>query len=332
MTTVEINESFGTYLKTILKQGVGNNDQSKWTQCEFATAIGRHKDTVNNWIRNKTLPNDFDLECIISTLNLDSENLNQVKNNLIRLHQVEADSSGNSFDLSIAKRVVDIVNKNVLLGKYHPLMVIPESDLITRFGARNTAYAIDYLINEGVLHKSEDTVKHRPPVSKSLRNQSFKADHVTADRAPMTQTISLEVADRKDLPLDIKSSFPEKFDKIVRHQFIQIVDQIPHAIGTSYYPYELFPNMIDQIKSGDYDVLNILSDSGHPAVRKRENLKSKSASKTDSQYLLIPEGNSPGVVKIDGFVYSSSNDLIERYQSSSRADLYEFCYDIELTS
>ena len=100
MTDNNIEYTFGLYLKILLKGGEGKSESSRWTQQEFAKSIGRHVDTIGNWIRGRTVPNDFDMECIAKLLNLSIEgekndhwvNLVKLRNNFLISNGLQAAS------------------------------------------------------------------------------------------------------------------------------------------------------------------------------------------------------------------------------------------------
>ena len=90
-------QTFGEYFKQLLKQGVGNPSNKRWTQQQFAQSIGRHVDTISNWIRGKTVPNDFDMNCIgklLFTNHLESEHwfaLQQLRTEFMRSKKLKGE-------------------------------------------------------------------------------------------------------------------------------------------------------------------------------------------------------------------------------------------------
>ncbi len=52
-------KSFRELLRRYLKSGRGNRGK-RWSQTSFGERLGRHRDTINNWVVGKTLPSEYD--------------------------------------------------------------------------------------------------------------------------------------------------------------------------------------------------------------------------------------------------------------------------------
>lgn len=51
--------SFKDLLREYLRTGRGNHGK-RWSQTAFGARLGRHRDTINNWVVGKTLPSEYD--------------------------------------------------------------------------------------------------------------------------------------------------------------------------------------------------------------------------------------------------------------------------------
>ena len=71
-------DTFGQQFNTLLKNGAGNSGR-RWKKQDFAERLGRHPDTISNWINGKTTPNNFDLTALIQLLELSAQDGKEFK-------------------------------------------------------------------------------------------------------------------------------------------------------------------------------------------------------------------------------------------------------------
>ena len=189
--------------------------------------------------------------------------------------------------------------------------------------------AIDRLVDEGVLLRtSPERVVVAQARARSRRGASFQGDYRDQGRSPTIRTIELELVPTDDAPPLVHQTFAPG-SMLVRHHHVQSVDGIPHAIAESYVPYDIVRGQWQDIRSGNYDLFEVLSAAKHPVTRKQETLYVDSPTFQERIELGIETMPSVSVVRLDCILYSRQTP-VEVCLLCDRADLYEFNYVVEL--
>lgn len=330
---IEKHETFGSQLKYLLHNGFGKSGE-RWTQSEFSQEIGRHKDTISNWVRGKTVPDDFDLSCITQLLDLKSSN--EGRSYLKHLIQLK-----NSFSIdeklassvekapSQVQQTYDTIKSNINNFLYEPSMRIDIEALKKNFSESDIDKALYYLTLENKVEKKGEMFFQKLPHARSQRKASFDEDYKSSKRKPSCDILDLRILPISTIPEDAQAAFSGTSDLVLFYKTLQKVDLIPHAISSSFIPHDSFPGLYEKLSLGHTDYFEVFKQSGFEATNRKESLHVDIPRKEERELLELQGLDRINVVRIQGCVFSGEK-LIEYYYLCDRADLYVFNYEVSI--
>ena len=112
--------------------------------------------------------------------------------------------------------------------------------------------------------------------------------------------------------------------RVVRHQHIQMVDHIRHAIGDSYVAHELLDDRHDALK--ERDTFDLLREIGHPVTHSEERLHVDTPSLAERELLEIVDMPTLPIIRMQSTTWARET-VVEMCLLSARADLYELQWE-----
>lgn len=191
--------------------------------------------------------------------------------------------------------------------------------------------ALSYLEAEGLVVRRGSSVFLAEKPARSKRSTGFIDDYAKSGRKPLIRSLELDIIPRAKVP----EAFSEHLEAIesdlfIRHHNVQIVDATPHAICTSFIPYEFFGCIYPNLENSEQDLFSLMRECGYAPDRKREALRFDFPTQPERDLLEIGHLNRVMIVRLDCVVWSGDR-IVELCELVDRADLYEFVYEVPVS-
>src|SRR5215831_13660662 len=206
----------------------------------------------------------------------------------------------------ITHQITDDLRDKIEAGTYGPGALLPsEPELANRYGvSRQTARAaLKALEQEGliVVHSTRGrTVRHRPPlrqVSSARRHAShrqsgkpeFDTEAIARGQAPSRRML---MVGRGTAPRDVTSILgAEAGQEVVIRQRLQLLDDVPAVISTSYYPLWVAEGTrLESAGALPEGPDNLIEQLGHRFARGVELLRARMPTRDEAQVLELDPG------------------------------------------
>lgn len=227
--------------------------------------------------------------------------------------------------------IYDDLREKIKSGKLRAEAEIDKSILARDVDDSAYRRAIERLLDEGVLiSQSKEKTIVATPRARSKRSALFIDDYKAQGRKPSIRTMIVDLLPLGSAPQFVKSVITESDGSLIlRHRHLQLVDDIPHALADSYYPFELLAKQFDAVKRQPQDIWAILAEMGFRPEQKEETLYVDTPTTEERSLLEITSMPALPVVRLD-CVIRCSGKIIEICLLCDRSDLYEFTYKIDL--
>ncbi len=225
----------------------------------------------------------------------------------------------------------DDLRSRVKSGELRAEHELRRADVAPQAGPQDFDRAVRRLADEGILKRDEREQYVVAAVrARSTRTASFQADYQSKGRTPSVRTLHLGLVPIDDAPAIVQNALGDaNCAMLVRHQHIQQVDGVPHAIADSFVPYELVHQRWKEMKLGQYDLFRLLSEQGLEITEKQETLYVDAPTLAEREHLAMLSMPGLPVIRLNCVVWSGPT-LVEVCLLCDRADLYEFTYRIRV--
>ena len=221
----------------------------------------------------------------------------------------------------------ELLRQEVESGRWQPGQQIPsEAELCETFGISRTVVrqALKELEYQGLLYREQGkgTFVAQPKISESLMQNlsGFYEDMVAKGLTPVTKVLRQEVqlADKK-----IASHLQiEPGDKVIAIERLRSVGSEPSHLVTTYLPYDICPDLIDEDLSTQSLYALLEEKYGFELSHGRRTIEAVAANQYESQLLGIEEG--APLVLLDSVSYLKDGRPIEYFHGVHRGDRSRF--------
>jgi GntR family transcriptional regulator len=241
----------------------------------------------------------------------------------------------------ITHQITDDLRDKIEAGTYGPGALLPsEPELANRYGvSRQTARAaLKALEQEGliVVHSTRGrTVRNRPPlrrVSSTHRHASHRAsgkpefdtEAIAQGQAPSRRML---MVGRGPVPKDVAPWLgTEAGQEAVIRKRLQLLDDVPAVISTSYYPLWV----ADGTRLESADALpegpdNLIEQLGHRFARGMELLQARMPTRNEARLLALNPGIP--VVRMLHIDYDPNGRTLQVADDLYAADRHEFAFE-----
>lgn len=192
--------------------------------------------------------------------------------------------------------------------------------------------AVNYLIAEGIIDVNQVKSEKIKSLTRSSRDVGFISDYSDKGRCPEIKTITLELVSIDQINDEIKQYIISQDELLyIHHYHLQLVDNIPHALADTYIPYSLFKDLFPVLRNSAIDLYILMKKLGYPVTRKEERLYVDMPTPKEQKFLELLDNKQQQVVRLDCRVWSNST-LVEICILCDRGDLYEFNYNVSMSS
>ncbi|MFA6308135.1 MAG: GntR family transcriptional regulator [Clostridia bacterium] len=212
-------------------------------------------------------------------------------------------------------------------GKIPSEQVLCETYSISRPTVRQ---AINELTNSGYIYKEKGkgTFVAKKKSSIDIKEYSGFTDSILDSQSPGDKNIiAIKVMKVSDNPF-LKDSFES--DYVQNSEFAEIKYSMMengdvYSLNTSYLPLNLFPEIIEDIKTKkpSYDILR----GKYPLLptRSKSTLEISYTEQADAEYLQVLQGQP--LIKIENILYSKNGQAVELIISKYRADKCKLIFE-----
>lgn len=192
--------------------------------------------------------------------------------------------------------------------------------------------AVNYLIAEGIIDTKPNKSEKIKNLTRSSRDVGFISDYGDKGRSPEIKSIVLELVSIDQISDEIKQYIVNQDEVLyIHHYHLQLVDNIPHALADTYIPYSLFKDLFPVLRDSAIDLYVLMKNLGYPVTRKEERLYTDMPTPKEQKFLELLRNQQQQVVRLDCRVWSNST-LVEICILCDRGDLYEFNYNVSMSS
>ena len=225
----------------------------------------------------------------------------------------------------------ELLRQQVESGRWQPGQQIPsEPELCEAFGISRTVVrqALRELEYQGLLYREQGkgTFVAQPKISESLMQNlsGFYEDMVAKGHTPVTQVLRQEIqpADKKTADyLQI-----EPGNQVIVIERLRSVGGEPIVLVTTYLPYDVCPNLIDEDLSAQSLYALLERKYGFELSYGRRTIEAVAANQYEAQLLGVEEG--APLVLLDSVSYLKDGRPIEYFHAVHRGDRSRFAVEV----
>jgi GntR family transcriptional regulator len=221
----------------------------------------------------------------------------------------------------------ELLRQEVESGRWQPGQQIPsEPELCEAFGISRTVVrqALRELEYQGLLYREQGkgTFVAQPKISESLMQDlsGFYEDTVAKGLTPATQVLRQEVQPAHKKIADYLQI--EAGDKVIVIERLRSVGSEPIVLVTTYLPYDICPDLIDEDLSTQSLYALLEGKYGLQLSHGRRMIEAVAANQYEAQHLGVQEG--APLILLDSVSYLKDGRPIEHFHAVHRGDRSRF--------
>ncbi len=221
----------------------------------------------------------------------------------------------------------ELLRQEVESGRWQPGQQIPsEAELCEAFGISRTVVrqALRELEYQGLLYREQGkgTFVAQPKISESLMQDlsGFYEDMVAKGLTPVTKVLKQEIQPANEKIANYLQI--ESGDKVIVIERLRSVSSEPINLVTTYLPYDICPDLIDEDLSTQSLYALLEKKHGLELSHGRRTIEAVAANQYEAQLLGVEEG-SP-LVLLDSVSYLRDGHPIEYFHAVHRGDRSRF--------